>query len=105
MLLGFAVAYPEAPETQRRGVVAIESRNAAFSTTSLAAPAGQVTVVLTNSDLFRHTFTIDELDVNVEAPLGGTREETFAAPPGTYRFYCRVPAHAAAGMEGTLTIR
>jgi hypothetical protein len=64
-------------------VVAIESRNAAFSTTSLAAPAGQVTVVLTNSDLFRHTFTIDELDVNVEAPLGGTREETFTAPPGT----------------------
>ena len=33
MLLGFAVAYPEAPETQRRGtVVAIESANAAFST-------------------------------------------------------------------------
>jgi hypothetical protein len=60
-------------------VVAIESRNAAFSTTSLAAPAGQVTVVLTNSDLFRHTFTIDELDVNVEAPLGGTREEP--SPP------------------------
>jgi hypothetical protein len=30
MLLGFAVAYPEAPETQRRGaVVAIASRNAA----------------------------------------------------------------------------
>ena len=57
MLLGFAVAYPEAPETQRRGtVVAIESANAAFSTTSLAAPSGQVTVVLTNHDLFWHTY-------------------------------------------------
>jgi plastocyanin len=105
MLLGLAVAYPEAPETQRRGaVVAIESANAAFSTTSLAAPAGQVTVVLTNHDLFWHTFTIDELHVDLEAPLGGTREETFTAPPGTYRYYCRVPAHAAAGMRGTLTI-
>jgi hypothetical protein len=39
MLLGFSVAYPEAPETQRRGtVVAIESANAAYSTTTLAAP-------------------------------------------------------------------
>jgi len=94
------------PETQRRGtVVAIESANAAFSSTSLAAPSGQVTVVLTNHDLFWHTFTIDELDVDLEAPLGGTREATFTAPPGIYRFYCRVPAHAAAGMRGTLTIR
>jgi plastocyanin len=106
MLLGFAVAYPEAPETQRRGaVVTIESRNAAYSTTSLAAPSGQVTVVLTNHDLFWHTFTVDELHVDLEAPLGGTREATFTAAPGSYRFYCRVPAHAAAGMRGTLTIR
>ena len=86
-------------------MVAIESANAAFSSTSLAAPSGQVTVVLTNHDLFWHTFTIDELDVDLEAPLGGTREATFTAPPGIYRFYCRVPAHAAAGMRGTLTIR
>jgi plastocyanin len=106
MLLGFAVAYPETPETQRRGaVVAIESRNAAYSITSLAAPRGQVTVVLTNRDLFWHTFTIDQLKVDLEAPLGGTREVTFTAPAGSYRFYCRVPAHAAAGMHGTLTIR
>jgi hypothetical protein len=82
-------------------VVAIESRNAAYSTTSLAAPAGQVTVVLTNYDLLWHTFTIDELHVDLEAPLGGTREATFTAAPGSYRFYCRVPAHAAAGMRGT----
>jgi plastocyanin len=62
-----------------------------------------VTVVLTNHDLFWHTFTINELHVNLEAPMGGTREVTFTAPPGSYRFYCRVPARAAAGMRGTLT--
>jgi plastocyanin len=73
-------------------VVAIEAHNAAYSTTSLAAPAGQVTVVLTNRDLFWHTFTIDQLKVGLEAPLGGTREATFTAPPGRYRYYCRVPA-------------
>jgi plastocyanin len=105
MLLGFSFAYPEAPEDGPRGaVVAVTSRNAAFSSTSLAAPAGQVTVVMTNKDLFWHTFTIDDLHVDLEAPLGGTREVTFAARAGAYRFYCRVPAHAAAGMRGTLTV-
>jgi plastocyanin len=67
----------------------------------LTARSDQVTVVLTNHDLFWHTFTIDELDVDLEAPLGGTRDVSFTAPPGTYRFYRRVPAHAAAGMRGT----
>jgi hypothetical protein len=37
-------------------------------------------------DLFWHTFTIDELDVDLEAPLGGTREATFTAPPGPTGF-------------------
>ena len=106
MLLGFAVADPEALETQRRrAVVAIAARNAAYSTTGLAAPAGQVTVVLANHDLFWHTFTIDQLHLDMEAPLGGTREATFTAAPGSYRFYCRVPADAAAGMRGTRAIR
>jgi hypothetical protein len=42
MLLGLAFAYPEAPETERRGaVVAIASRNAAYSTTALRAPAAR----------------------------------------------------------------
>ena len=86
-------------------MVAIEARNAAYSTTSPAAPSGQATVVLTNHDLFWHTFTIDPLHVDLEAPLGGTREASFTAPPGSYRFYCRVPAHAVPGMRGTLTIR
>jgi hypothetical protein len=39
-------------------------------------------VVLTNHDLFRHTFTIDQLHVHLEAPLGSTREAGFAAPTG-----------------------
>jgi plastocyanin len=104
VVLGFAVAYPEAPQAHRGAVVAIEARNAAYSTTSLAAPRGQVTVVLTNHDLFWHTFTIAELGVDLEAPLGGSREVSFTAPAGSYRFYCRVPAHAAAGMRGTLAV-
>ena len=29
---------------------------------------------------------------------------TFAVSPGTYLFYCGVPGHRLAGMEGVLTV-
>jgi plastocyanin len=75
--------------------------------TGQAAPvvAGQVTVALTNHDLFWHTFTIDSLGVNLKVPVGGRRQVTFSAKPGTYHFYCAIPGHRAAGMEGTLVVR
>ena len=63
-----------------------------------------MTVVLTNHDLFWHTFTIDELDVDLEAP--------WAAPgrrPSTQHREATGstagPGPRAAGMRGTLTIR
>ena len=65
---------------------------------------GKVTVALTNHDLFWHTFTIDRLHVSIEVPVAGRRQVTFSAPPGTYVFYCAIPGHRAAGMEGTLVV-
>jgi uncharacterized cupredoxin-like copper-binding protein len=35
---------------------------------------------------------------------GGSRTLTLNLKPGTYTFYCTVPGHRAAGMEGTLTV-
>ncbi|HEV8164573.1 MAG TPA: plastocyanin/azurin family copper-binding protein, partial [Actinomycetota bacterium] len=62
------------------------ARNVRFDPTTLTAQGGKVTVAVRNRDLFWHTFTVD-------------------AKPGTYRFYCRIPAHAAVGMHGTLVVR
>lgn len=76
----------------------------AFDQTELVAPAGQVTVELDNRDLFWHTFTIDELGVDLAVPVGGDRQVTFDAEPGTYHFYCRIPGHETR-MLGTLTVR
>lgn len=84
--------------------IRLVSENVAFSQSELTAPAGRVTVELSNRDLFWHTFTIDELGVDLLVPVHGQRSESFAAPPGTYRFVCRIPGHVAAGMEGTLTV-
>jgi uncharacterized cupredoxin-like copper-binding protein len=35
---------------------------------------------------------------------GGSKTLTVTLKPGTYTFFCSVPAHAAAGMTGTFTV-
>ena len=35
----------------------------------------------------------------------GTKTLTLNLKPGTYVFYCSVPGHRAAGMEGKLTVQ
>src|SRR5437588_671899 len=78
---------------------------AADSTKTLTAGSGQATVSIANQDLFWHTFTIDKLGVNVLVPVGGHRELSLNLAPGTYIYYCAIPGHRQAGMQGTLTVR
>ena len=35
---------------------------------------------------------------------GGSKSVTLTLKPGKYTFYCTVPGHRQAGMEGTLTV-
>ena len=62
---------------------------------------GTVAIFVTNDDPTTHTFTIDDLDVNLDIPANQTARIEFEAEPGEYRFYC-VPHQP--DMEGTLTI-
>jgi uncharacterized cupredoxin-like copper-binding protein len=41
----------------------------------------------------------------LETFQGGTKTLTLNLKPGSYKFYCSVPGHRAAGMEGTLTVQ
>jgi plastocyanin len=82
----------------------LRTENMAFTTTELVADSGQVTVVVDNQDLWWHTFTIDELGVNLNVPSSGKRQVTFTAAPGTYTFYCGIPGHKDMGMQGTLVV-
>jgi plastocyanin len=87
------------------GDIALETSDMAFSDESLEASTGTVAVHLDNRDLFWHTFTIDELDVDLWAPSRGARRVEFDAPPGRYEFVCAIPGHEQAGMKGVLVVR
>jgi uncharacterized cupredoxin-like copper-binding protein len=36
---------------------------------------------------------------------GASKTVSLNLKPGTYKFYCSVPGHRQAGMEGTLTVQ
>ena len=67
--------------------------------------AGDLTVNLKNTGAVEHDFSIVGLPGHALAPAGGTGKATFKiGKPGTYTFYCSLPGHREAGMEGTLTV-
>ena len=91
-------------QTRGPGDMDLRIRNTAYSSTHINAPSHQVTLYVTNDDLFWHTVTIDRLGIDLKLPVGSHRRITISAPPGTYTFYCRIPGHVQAGMKGTITI-
>lgn len=85
--------------------IVISVTNARYSTTTLTASQGTVTVDFANNDLFWHTFTVPALGVDIRSPVKGHRQATFTAAPGSYEFFCAIPGHKQAGMRGTLIIQ
>ncbi|MGQ0848363.1 MAG: plastocyanin/azurin family copper-binding protein [Actinomycetota bacterium] len=100
LLSAFLLGGPAAAGT---GSVVV-SENVEFDVTVISLPGPAVSIHMANRDLFWHSFTIDELGVDLLVPVNGERTASFTGSPGTYRFYCRIPGHASAGMVGTLTI-
>jgi plastocyanin len=79
-----------------------------FTSSTLTASAGKATIDFTNSSSVAHNMTIvDSSGKQVGATptfSGGTKSFTADLKPGKYTFYCSVPGHRQAGMQGTLTV-
>ncbi len=78
-----------------------------YDTKQLSAKAGTVTIALANSSPVEHNVTIAEGTKVLGATptfTGGSKSVTLKLKPGKYTFYCSVPGHRQAGMEGTLTV-
>jgi plastocyanin len=83
----------------------VAAKSVRFSPDRLEATAGEIAVFMTNDDLFWHTFTVPDLGVSLNVPVGGGRRIAFTASPGIYEFICAVPGHTQAGMRGVLIVR
>ena len=82
------------------------STTTAAASTSQTAPAGKVTIVLTNDSAIQHSIAIKAPgDVPGQVVSQGQMSTTTATlKAGTYQYYCTVPGHAQSGMVGTLTV-
>ena len=81
-----------------------------FTKSSLTAKAGTITISFTNNSPLAHNLTVQQ---GTSGPvlgatptfMGGTKTLKLTLKAGTYTFYCSVPGHRAAGMQGTLTVQ
>jgi plastocyanin len=82
----------------------------AYTTSKAVATAGQVTISMRNMSGVTHNVAVQS---GTSGPVIGATQiiakgsaaVTVNLKPGTYTFFCQVPGHRAAGMEGTLTVK
>jgi len=92
-------------------VDATEDGGLSFSKKELTAKAGSVTLDMANpsGNSSPHAIAIEGNGVDGSGdtvdPGGQDSTVTEDLKPGTYTFFCPVPGHRAAGMEGTLTVQ
>jgi plastocyanin len=80
----------------------------AFDETDLTTKAGAVTINFENPASISHDVKVED---SSGTELGGTElvsqgdaTATVVLQPGSFTFFCSVPGHREAGMEGTLTV-
>lgn len=79
----------------------------AYDTDSLEAAPGEVTIVMDNPSAVPHNVALEGDGVDEEGEVvgeGETSQVTAELDEGEYTFFCSVPGHRQAGMEGTLTV-
>ncbi|HET8639602.1 MAG TPA: plastocyanin/azurin family copper-binding protein [Solirubrobacterales bacterium] len=81
----------------------------AYTSTDETTSAGEVTVEFNNPQALSHDVAIEDSSGEeigkTDLVTEGTAATTVNLKPGTYTFYCTVPGHREAGMEGTLTVK
>jgi plastocyanin len=80
----------------------------AYTTKSLSSKPGKVTIDFNNPAPIQHDVAVAKGSQElVKSPLISQSSTAVSADlaPGKYVFYCTVPGHRQAGMQGTLTVK
>ena len=80
----------------------------AYEQTSLTAQPGKIQIDFTNDSPIGHDVVVEQdgKEVARSSVITGSSEVvTFDAKAGDYTYYCSVPGHREAGMEGTLRVK
>lgn len=81
----------------------------AYTADTATAKAGTVTVDFKNPQALTHDVQIEDSKGEevggTELIASGEDSTTVDLKPGTYTYFCSVPGHREAGMEGTLTVK
>jgi plastocyanin len=106
------------PAVEKAGKLEIDANpegQLAYTTKKATATPGRVTITMKNMSGLEHNIAIEPGSGGASAtgsPIGaskivtdGSASVTVTLKPGTYTFFCQVPAHRVAGMWGTLTVK
>lgn len=81
----------------------------AFDQKDVSAKAGSLTIDYDNKQALQHDVKVEDSSGKelggTDLVSSGTATATVNLQPGTYTFFCSVPGHREAGMEGTLTVK
>jgi mono/diheme cytochrome c family protein len=98
------------PAVEQSGVLSIAADpngQLSYVTKTATATAGKVTIEMPNKSGVQHDLTIEGNGVKFATPIvtSGVAKASGTLKPGKYVFYCSVPGHRQAGMQGTLTVK
>jgi mono/diheme cytochrome c family protein len=97
-----------APAEAKNGVLSIPADpggQLAYATARATAPAGELKVESPNESGTPHNIVIDGKGKGAVIQNGDVSEFSADFDAGKYEYYCSVPGHREAGMEGKLTVK
>lgn len=81
----------------------------AYDQKSATAKAGSVTIDFQNNESIPHDVAVESSSGDTvgqtDLVASGSANTTVDLQPGTYQFFCTVPGHREAGMQGNLTVK
>jgi plastocyanin len=96
------------PAVEKAGTLQVDADptgQLAFVTDTATGTPGQITVKMANKSGTPHDIVIDGKGKGQIVQNGGVSQFQANFTAGSYTFYCSVPGHRQAGMQGKLTVK